>query len=110
MERNLSSVSGEDKVGNHLSRLICSLVNSLHFVDWLPSSVIGATEVSRKSSYSYLVIYGEISLQEWNLLLEKCCSNFRGAVNSLTEVLGSGSQTLAAQDFRHTLQKDQNTV
>ena len=62
--------------------------------------------MSRISSYSYLVIYGEISLQEWNLLLEKGCSNFRGAVNDLTEVLGSGSQTLAAQDFRHTLQID----
>lgn len=50
------------------------------------------------------------ALQEWNLLLEAERSTYKEAVKSLTEVLGPGSQILAAQDFRHTTQEEQETV
>ena len=44
------------------------------------------------------------ALQEWNLLLPEDGLSFSGAVQALRGGLDTGSQVLAAQDFRYSMQ------
>jgi len=46
------------------------------------------------------------ALQEWNLLRPEERSTFSIAIKSLRARVDSSNKTLAAQDFRHTMQKD----
>ena len=48
--------------------------------------------------------------QEWNLLSVDEKSSFTAAVNALHARLDPGRQALAAQDFRHMLQRDVESV
>ena len=50
------------------------------------------------------------ALQEWNLLSKDERKSYKIAVKSLRDRLGYGSRIMAAQDFRHTLQKDGEAV
>lgn len=43
------------------------------------------------------------ALQEWELISDTDKGTFSGAVQTLKSRLDSGSKTLAAQDFRHTV-------
>ena len=46
------------------------------------------------------------ALQEWNLLRDVERETYEWAVDSLRTHLDPGSRTLAAQDFRHTIQRE----
>ena len=48
--------------------------------------------------------------QEWNLLDDEEKETFSDAVKAMKEVLGPGSKILAAQDFRHTIQEESESV
>lgn len=48
--------------------------------------------------------------QEWNLLDDGEKATFSDAVKAMKEVLGPGSKILAAQDFRHTIQEESESV
>ena len=50
------------------------------------------------------------ALQEWELISDNDKGTFSGAVQSLKSRLDPGSKTLAAQDFRHTVQSDSESV
>ncbi len=50
------------------------------------------------------------ALQEWNLLAEGDNNTWDCAVHTLHCRLDSGSRAMAAQDFRHTLEKETETV
>ena len=50
------------------------------------------------------------ALQEWELISDTDKGTFSGAVQSLKSRLDPGSKTLAAQDFRHTVQSDSESV
>ena len=49
-------------------------------------------------------------MQEWSLIEKGDRSTYASAVEALRAQLDPGSKTLAAQDFRHTLQKDGESV
>ena len=50
------------------------------------------------------------ALQEWELLTDVERSNFESAVEALRKRLDPGGKMLAAQDFRHASQRDDETV
>ena len=50
------------------------------------------------------------ALQEWSLLGDEDKSSFEGAIEALREKLDPGSKAMAAQDFRHISQGDQEKV
>ena len=50
------------------------------------------------------------ALQEWNLLSEADLGNYDTAIAALRNRLDPGSKVLAGQDFRHTTQREGETV
>ena len=85
----------------------------LRFEDWLPSLERAAVWNNWSELERLIQLAGHLrgkALQEWNLLLEEERSTFDRAVKCLAEALGPGSQILAAQDFRHTIQEEQEAV
>jgi len=85
----------------------------VRFEDWLPSLERAAEWNCWSEAEKLIQLAGHLrgkALQEWNLLLEEEKPTYRATVEKLREVLGPGSRVLAAQDFRHTCQDDNETV
>ena len=83
------------------------------FEDWLPALQCAAAWNGWSNEEKLLQLAGHMcgrALQEWNLLQEFERETFDVAVGSLRTRLDPGSRALAAQDFRHTAQRDQEPV
>ena len=81
--------------------------------DWLLSLNRAATWNAWSGNELLLQLAGHLrgrALQEWNLMeeVEKAC--YEDAVSALRSRLEHGNRTLAAQDFRHITQKDDELV
>ena len=81
--------------------------------DWLPS-LERASDWNRWSATEKLMqlpgyLKGQ-ARQEWRLLNPAEQQDFKAAINALRARLDPGSKTMAAQEFRHTLQKVGETV
>lgn len=81
--------------------------------DWLP----GLERVAEWNKWTDEEILIQLAgylrgrpLQEWNLLGKEDKTSYKAAVEVLRERLGYGSRVLAAQDFRHTSQKEAEPV
>ena len=81
--------------------------------DWLP----GLQRVAEWNYWSEEDVLIQLAgylrgraLQEWNLLSENERSSYKTAVKSLRDRLGYGSRIMAAQDFRHTVQREGEPV
>ena len=85
----------------------------LRFEDWLPSLERAATWNNWSEEEKLMQLAGYLrgkALQEWNLLDDTDKSTYQKAVAKITTVLGPGSRVMAAQDFRHTLQEEAESV
>ena len=85
----------------------------VRFVDWLPT----LTRASRWNEWtpeeSLMQLAGHLrghALQEWTLLEDREKNSWDDAVAALCTRLDPGNKVLAAQDFRHTMQKDAEVV
>ena len=81
--------------------------------DWLP----GLQRVAEWNHWSEEEILIQLAgylrgraLQEWNLLSKDDRKSYKIAVKSLKDWLGYGSSIMAAQDFRHTVQREGEAV
>ena len=81
--------------------------------DWLP----GLRRVADWNHWSEKEILIQLAgylrgraLQEWNLLSKNERKSYKTAVKSLKDRLGYGSHIMAAQDFRHTAQREGEAV
>ena len=85
----------------------------LRFEDWLPSLERASTWNGWSEQEKLIQLAGHFrgkALQEWNLLSEEDKSTFSQAMARMKDVLGPGSRVMAAQDFRHTLQEENESV
>ena len=83
------------------------------FDDWLPALQRAAAWNGWSDKEKLLQLAGHLwgrALQEWNLLRDVERETFEGAVDSLRTRIDPGSRTLAAQDFRYTIQREQESV
>jgi len=85
----------------------------IRFEDWLPTLTRAVTwnHWSEEESLMQLAGYLRGRAQvEWNLLSaeEKC--TYAAAIQALRIRLDPGSKVLATQDFRHAIQKDEESV
>ena len=83
-----------------------------NFEDWLPALQRSSKWNVWSDEETLLQLAGHLrgrALEEWNLLEDCEKSNLEGAVSALKKRL-EPSKTLAAQDFRRTGQRDQETV
>ena len=83
------------------------------FDDWLPSLERAAVWNSWTEEESLLQLAGYLrgrAFQEWNLLQPEERQDYKKAVQELVKRLDPGSRSLAAQDFRHTRQRDAEIV
>lgn len=83
------------------------------FEDWIPALQRAATWNGWSDEEKLLQLAGHLrgrALQEWNILQDSERPTFDIAVDSLKTRLDPGSRALAAQDFRHTVQRDQEPV
>ena len=81
--------------------------------DWLPALQRAATWNGWTQQEHLIQLAGYLrgrARQEWSLLDQKEKDNLDTAIASLRRRLDPGSKTLAAQDFRHTSQKDGEAV
>ena len=81
--------------------------------DWLPSLERAATWNGWTAEEHLLQFAGHLrgkALQEWSLITEAEKENYEGAVAALRARLDPVSLTLAAQDFRHLVQGDDEKV
>jgi hypothetical protein len=81
------------------------------FDDWLPSLERAAVWNSWTEAESLLQLVGYLrgrAFQEWNLLQPEEHQDYKRAVQALSKQLDSGRE--AAQDFRHTRQRDAKLV
>ena len=81
--------------------------------DWLPSLERASSWNGWSTSEKLMQLPGHLkgrALQEWRLLSQPDQQDYAAAVNALRARLDPGSQTMAAQDFRHTLQKSGESV
>ena len=86
---------------------------AMRLEDWLPTLERAATWNDWTEEDRLLQLAGHLrgrALQEWELISETDKGTFSGAVQSLKSRLDRGSKTLAAQDFRHTVQSDSESV
>ena len=83
------------------------------FDDWLPALQRAAAWNGWSDEEKLLQLAGHLrgrALQEWNLLQDSEREVFESAVDSLRIRLDPGSRALAAQDFRHTIQREKEPV
>ena len=83
------------------------------FEDWLPSLERAAVWNSWTEEESLLQLAGYLrgrAFQEWNLLQPEERQDYKRAVQEMAKRLDPGSRSLAAQDFRHTRQRDAEIV
>lgn len=81
--------------------------------DWLPTLERAATWNEWTEDELLLQLAGHLrgrALQEWELLSEDDRGSYSQAVTALRTRLDPGSKTLAAQDFRHTTQREAESV
>jgi hypothetical protein len=81
--------------------------------DWLPALQRAATWNGWTQQEHLIQLAGYLrgrAWQEWSLLDQKEKDNLDTAIASLRRRLDPGSKTVAAQDFRHTLQKEGESV
>ena len=81
--------------------------------DWLPSLERASVWNSWSEEERLMQLAGHLkgrALQEWNLMRTEDKSTFASAVQGLRTRIDPGSKALAAQDFRHTAQKEGEAV
>ena len=81
--------------------------------DWLPSLHRASQWNGWSSEEQVIQLAGHLkgrALQEWNLLGEGQVQNYDSAVQALWERLDPGSRVLAGQNFRHTAQREGESV
>ena len=81
--------------------------------DWLPTLERAAVWNNWSEEERLLQLAGHLrgrASQEWNLLSADQKSSFAGAIKALYARLDPGRQALAAQDFRHTMQRETEGV
>ena len=78
--------------------------------DWLPSLERASTWNSWTDEEKLKQLAGHRALQEWNLLLSADRASCSLAMEALRLRLDSCSKAVAAQDFRHTMQRDGESV
>ena len=87
--------------------------HDLTFDDWLPTLERAAQWNAWTEEELLLQLAGHLrgrAFREWNLIRDDDRQDYNRAVKSLKERLDPGFRTLAAQDFRHTRQKESETV
>ena len=85
----------------------------VRFDDWLPSLDRAASWNSWSESERLIQLAGHLrgrALQEWDLMEETDRGTWSKALPVLRERLDQGTKVLAAQDFRHTTQKETEKV
>ena len=81
--------------------------------DWLPSLQRASVWNAWAAEERMMQLAGHLkgrALQEWNLLRPEERESFEKAVEALRSRLDPGSKAVAAQDFRHTMQRDSEPV
>ena len=81
--------------------------------DWIPSLTRAARWNEWSPDENLMQLAGHLrgyALQEWDLLQDEDRNDFDRAVAALRTRLDPGNKVLAAQDFRHTTQKDTEPV
>ena len=87
--------------------------NGVTFEDWLPTLQRAAAWNGWTDDDSLVQLAGYLrkrALQEWNLLTDEERKTFSSATTALHNRLDPNNRVLAAQDFRHALQRDTETV
>ena len=82
----------------------------LRFEDWLPSLERASTWNDWSEQEKLIQLAGHFRVKACNLFPEEDKSTFSKAVARMKDVLGPGSRVMAAQDFRHTLQEENESV
>ena len=85
----------------------------VRFVDWFPTLTWASRWNEWTPEESLMQLAGHLrghALQEWALLEDREKNSWDGAVAALCTRLNPGNKVLAAQDFRHTMQKDAEVV
>ena len=81
--------------------------------DWLPALERASSWNGWSEDDKLLQLAGHLrgrALQEWNLIADDDKSTYSSATEALRARLDPGNKTLAAQDFRHTLQGNEEKV
>ena len=81
--------------------------------DWLPSLGRASMWNEWTEQEHLLQLAGHLwgrALQKWNLILESDRNTLDEAVSSLSKRLEPANRTMAAQDFRHTVQGEKESV
>ena len=82
-------------------------------LDWLPALERASSWNGSSEEDKLLQLAGHLrgrALQEWNLINDSDKSTYSNAIESLRTQLDPENKTLAAQDFRHTIQGNGETV
>ena len=83
------------------------------FEDWLPALQRAAVWNGWSNEEKMMQLAGHLrgrALQEWNLLQDSDKGTFDMAIDAMRTRLDHGSRNVAAQDFRHTVQREQEPV
>ena len=81
--------------------------------DWLPSLERASDWNSWTAAEKLMQLPGHLkgrALQEWRLLEQTVQQDYRTAIEALRSRLDPGSKTMAAQDFRHSIQRSGESV
>ena len=87
--------------------------SAVRWEDWLPTLERAATWNGWSDEESLMQLAGRLrgrALVEWNLLSGEEKSTYSASKQALHARLDPGSKVLAAQDFRHAIQKDDESV
>ena len=85
----------------------------VRFEDWLPTLDRAVSWNGWTDEESLIQLAGHLrgrALQEWDLLGEEEKGTYQTAAQALRTRLDPGNRVLAAQDFRHAMQKDGESV
>ena len=85
----------------------------VRFEDWLPTLERAATWYGWSSEEQLMQLAGHLrgkALQEWNLMGQTEKSTYKDAASELSRRLDPGGRIMAVQDFRHTVQKESESV
>ena len=83
------------------------------FEDWLPTLERGADWNRWSSEEKLMQLAGHLrgkALQEWNLMSASDKATFQSATSELSKRLDPGGRVLSVQDFRHSVQRDSESV
>ena len=85
----------------------------IRFQDWLPTLDRATSWNGWSDGESLKQLAGHLrgrALQEWNLLCEEEKATYQAALHALRIRLNPGNRVLAAQDFRHAIQKESEGI